>query len=796
MTDSSAAEVPGTTAPKPSLLGQRVRRREDPRLLRGLATYTDDLPAQGDLHAVFVRSDFAAGRVTRIATEAARDLPGVRDVVTMDALRGRIGSMPPSRTPPGMRRDPAPLLADGAVRYVGHPIAIVLADDRYRARDGAAAVEVDIEPRPAVTDPDAALAPGAPRVYDALPDNVCQRLEVGDADIDRIFAGAHGTLELRLEHPRVAPAALEPRAVVAGWDAGREKLTLWSSTQVPHVLKQEVAACLGIPEFRVRAVAPEVGGGFGSKTSVYPEECLLGWLARHWRRRVRWTETRGENLLCTTHGRGQTATAEVAYDRDGRVLGLRGHLLQEVGAFPGGNMGLLPGLYVASTTGCYAIAAAHWTYTGVYTNTMAVDAYRGVGRVEPTYVIERALDAVAARLGLDPAEVRRRNFIPADAFPYTTPGRLQYDSGDYGATLDRALERFGYAPARSAQADARTAGRLVGIGIAASTEVCSFGPSAGGDPEGTSGYWESAAVRVEPSGNVTVLTGLSPHGQGTETVFVQMVADRLGVDPESVTVVSGDTDAVPHGVGTHGSRGATVGGTALHMALSKIVAKAGRIAAHHLDVTADRIAFEAGVFRVAGAERTLGFREVARAAHVWSVPIPGEEPGLEALAVFEPGGMTFPNSVHVCQVEVDPDTGAIELQRYLAVDDCGVQLNPMLVDGQRLGGIVQGLGQVLGEVLRYDANGQPQGASLMQYAMPRASWFPRIELESTCTRTDVNPLGAKGVGEAGTITAPACLVNAVLDALAPRGVTHLDMPLTPERVWRALRGAGDAEGTQ
>jgi len=787
MTDPTTGS--GSATPKPSLLGQRIRRREDPRLMRGLASYTDDLALTGARHAAFVRSGYAAGRVTRIAGEEALALPGVREVVTIDALRGHVGSMPPSRTPPGMQRVAAPLLADREVRYVGHPIAVVLGDDLYRARDGAAAVEVEIEPHPAVTDPAAALAPDAPRVYDELPDNVCQTIEVGGAEADRLFAQAHGVVELRLEHPRVAPAALEPRAVAAAWDEGHQKLTLWSSTQVPHVVKQEVAACLGIPELRVRVVAPEVGGGFGSKTSVYPEECLLAWLAQTRGHPVRWAETRGENLLCTTHGRGQTAEVAVAYDRDGRLLAIRGTLIQDVGAFPGGNMGLLPGLYLASSTGCYAIPAARWKYTGVYTHTMAVDAYRGVGRVEPTYVIERAVDAVAAHLGLDPAEVRRRNFIPRNAFPYTTPGHLQYDSGDYTATLDRALEDFDYDAARAAQREARAAGRLVGIGLAASTEVCSFGPSVGGDPGGTSGYWESAAVRVEPSGNVTVLTGLSPHGQGTETVLAQMVADRLGIDFDSVAVVSGDTDAVPHGVGTHGSRGATVGGTALYMALGKIVEKAGRIAAHHLDVTADKIAFEDGVFRVPGAERMLGFRDVARAAHVWSIPVPGEEPGLEALAVFEPEGMTFPNSVHLCQVEVDPETGEIDLQRYLAVDDCGVQLNPMLVDGQRLGGIVQGLGQVFGEELRYDDDGQPGNASFMHYPMPRASWFPRIELASTCTPTHVNPLGAKGVGEAGTITAPACLVNAALDALRPTGVTHLDMPLTRERVWRAMRGA-------
>ena len=781
-------------AVRPVQVGQRIKRREDPRLIRGLATYTDDLRLPGMLHAAFVRSEYAAGRIARVEVSGALALPGVVAAFSYDDLRGEVGRTPiMALLPPDVMQDVEhPLLADGAVRYVGQPIAVVIALDRYTARDAAARVAVDIEPRDAVVDVERALEPDAPRVYEELADNVCARVPAEPApDLDALFAEADHRLELRLVNQRVAPVPMEGRAVLAHWDEGSGKLNVWTSTQVPHAAKQEIAACLGIPDIRVRVVAPEVGGGFGCKIPVYGEECLLPWISRRLCRPVKWAETRTENLMATTHGRGHVEYLEAAFRSDGRVLALRGRTLAEVGAYPsyfGAAIGTFTQLMAP---GCYQIRAVEWELVCVYTNTMATDAYRGAGRPEAAYAVERVMDAVAAELGLDPVEVRRRNLIPMDAFPYTTATGAVYDSGDYAAALDRALERFDYAAERAAQASARADGRLVGIGVATFTEICGLGPSQNEtpSPKALAGTWESATVRVEPSGNVTILSGASPHGQGGETAYAQLAADALGIEIEAVEVLHGDTDVVQHGVGTFGSRGLVVGGSAVHLALERVVAKAGRIAAHLLDSVAEQVEFEGGEFRVRGTERTLPFRDVAKAAHLWNVPIPGEEPGLEAVAFFEPTATTFPFGAHICRVEVDRETGQVALERYVAVDDAGVIVNPLLAEGQRLGGIVQGLGQALCEQLVYDPSGQLQTATLMDYAMPRAAMFPRIELDSTCTPTDVNPLGAKGIGELGTIGSAPCVVSAVLDALAPLGVRHLDMPLVPERVWRAIRDA-------
>jgi carbon-monoxide dehydrogenase large subunit len=554
-------------------------------------------------------------------------------------------------------------------------------------------------------------------------------------------------------------------------------------------VKQQIAICLGLPEIRIRVVAPEVGGGFGCKIPAYPEECLLPFLSRRLRRPLKWAETRTENLMNTTHGRGHVEFIEAAYDREGRVLALRGKSIVEVGAYAS-----MLGAAIATFThllacGPYGVQAVSWEIVDVYTNTMATEAYRGAGRPEAAYIIERVMDEVALRTGpgADRVEGRRRNLLPRDAFPHTTPTGAVYDSGNYAATLDKALARFDYAAACRARDAARAAGRLVGIGVATFTEICGLGPSTGASALSRHGTWESAEVRVEPTGNVTVMTGVSPHGQGQETAFAQLVADAFGIGLDDVTVVHGDTDQVTHGVGTFGSRGLVVGGTALRMATDKILVKAQRIAAHLLKLPEAQVRFEDGAFR--GGEIALGFRDVAMAAHLWNDPVPGEEPGLEAVARFEPPGTTFPFGVHFCRVEVDRETGQLEIQRFVSVDDVGNVINPMLADGQRLGGIVQGLGQALCEEVRYDESGQLLTATLMDYAMPRAAMFPRIELDSTCTPTPLNPLGAKGIGELGTIGSTPCLVSAALDALRPLGVTHLDMPLTPQRVWRAIREA-------
>jgi carbon-monoxide dehydrogenase large subunit len=775
---------------RPISVGERIKRREDPRLIRGLASYTDDIKLHGMLHVAFVRSDYAAGTIERIDLSRARARKGVVAAYTFDDLRGKVGRTPCVARPEPARDVEHPLLADGFVRFVGQPLAVVVAQDRYVARDAALDVAVDIAPATPVVDLRAALDPARGKVYADHADNVALAVPAANAaEVEKLFKEADGVVKLVLLNQKVAPVSMEPRAVLAHWDEGPQKLTVWTSTQVPHLVKQQLAQCLGISEVRIRVVAPEVGGGFGCKIPVYPEECLLPWISRQLRRPIKWAETRTENLMNTTHGRAHVHEIEAAYKKDGELLALRGRVLSDVGAYPSFFGPAIATFTPLMMPGCYRLKGLSVEVVALYTNTMATDAYRGAGRPEAAYTVERVMDEIAAKTGLDPADVRRRNFIPKSAFPFTTASGAVYDSGDYEASLDKALARFDYTGAKERRAKARAEGRLVGIGVATFTEICGLGPSTGASPIQRTGSWESGMVRVEPTGNVIIATGASPHGQGQETAFAQMAADAFGIDLADVEVLHGDTDVVTHGVGTFGSRGLVVGGTAVQMALDKVQAKAARIAAHLLDAKADQVSFDGEAFRVANSDRKLGFREVAQAAHLWNVPIPGEEPGLEAVARFEPTGTTFPFGAHLCEVEVDADTGEIAIRRYVAVDDAGKIVNPLLAEGQRLGGIVQGLGQALCEEVRYDESGQLLTATLMDYAMPKAPMFPRIELDSTCTPTQLNPLGAKGIGELGTIGATPCLVSAVLDALRPRGVTRIDMPLTPERVWRALQEA-------
>ena len=775
---------------RPVSVGERIKRREDPRLIRGLATYTDDLKLHGMLHVAFVRSDYAAGKIQKIDLSKALARKGVVAAYTFDDLRGKVGRTPNVARPEPGRDAEHPLLADGLVRYVGQPVAVVVAEDRYIARDAALDVEVDIAPSRAVVDLKSALDPTKGKVYADHADNVALAVPAANAaEVDKLFKEADGVVKLELVNQKVAPVSMEGRAVLASWDEGPQKLTVWTSTQVPHLVKQQLAQCLGLSEVRIRVIAPEVGGGFGCKIPVYPEECLLPWISRALRRPVKWAETRTENLMNTTHGRGHIHEIEAAYKKDGQLVALRGRVLSDVGAYPSFFGPAIATFTPLMMPGCYTLKGLSVEVVCLYTNTMATDAYRGAGRPEAAYTVERVMDEIAVATKLDPAEVRRRNFIPKSAFPFTTAAGAVYDSGDYGPTLDKALAKFDYKGALARRDKARAEGKLVGIGVATFTEICGLGPSTGASPIQRTGSWESGQVRIEPTGNVVVMTGASPHGQGQETAFAQMASDAFGVDLGDVEVLHGDTDVVQHGVGTFGSRGLVVGGTAVHMAIEKVKAKAARIAAHLLDAKVEQVSFDGEAFRVANSDRKLTFRQVAEAAHLWSVPIPGEEPGLEAVARFEPTGTTFPFGSHLCEVEVDADTGEVRIVRYVAVDDAGKIVNPLLAEGQRLGGIVQGLGQALCEEVRYDESGQLLTATLMDYAMPKAPMFPRIELDSTCTPTHLNPLGAKGIGELGTIGSTPCLVSAVLDALRPRGVTHIDMPLTPERVWRALSGA-------
>lgn len=775
---------------RPVSVGERIKRREDPRLIRGLASYTDDFKLSRGLHVAFVRSDYAAGRIERLDTSKAKARKGVIAVYTYDDLRGKVGRTPCVARPEPGRDAEHPLLADGHVRWVGQPIAVVVAEDRYVARDGALDVAVEISPRPAVVDPKRALEPGAPRVYEDHEDNIALHIpRSNNPEVEKAFAEADGVVKLELVNQRLAPVSMEPRAVLAHWDEGPQKLTVWTSTQVPHLAKQAIAQCLGLMETRIRVIAPEVGGGFGCKIPVYAEECLLPWISKQLRRPVKWAETRTENLMNTTHGRAHIHEIEGAYRKDGTLLALRGRVISDCGAYPSFFGASIATFTPLMMPGCYKLRGVDVEVVVVYTNTMATDAYRGAGRPEAAYTVERVIDEVAVATGLDPVEVRRRNFIPKSAFPFQTATGAVYDSGDYEVALDKALAKFDYKGSVARRDARRREGKLAGIGVATFTEICGLGPSVGASPIQRTGSWEAGMVRVEPTGNVIIATGASPHGQGQETAFAQMAADAFGIDVNDVEVLHGDTDMVTHGVGTFGSRGLVVGGTAVHMALEKVKAKAQRIAAHLLDAKPEQVEFDGEAFRVAGAERRMTFREVAQAAHLWSVAVPGEEPGLEAVARFEPTGTTFPFGAHFCEVEVDPDTGEVQLTRYVAVDDAGRIVNPLLADGQRLGGIVQGLGQAMCEEVRYDENGQLLTATLMDYAMPKAHMFPRIELDTTCTPTHLNPLGAKGIGELGTIGSTPCLVSAVLDALRPRGVKHIDMPLRAERVWRALSEA-------
>ena len=768
------------------LVGERVPRVEDRRLITGRSQYVDDIVRPRMVYAVIVRSIYAHARVKGINVEAARRAPGVLAVFTGEDVRGAIGSVPVASHLPDLKIPEHPVLALGKVRYVGEPIAVVVAEDRYLARDAADLIEVEYEPLEAVVDPERAIEEGAPIVHEEFGTNVAFVWRLSGGDMERAFREADVIVSQRMVNQRIIPVAMEPRGVVAEYLPGEGQLTVWTSTQIPHLLRTQLAAMLGLAENRVRVIAPEVGGGFGSKLNVYAEEALVGYLAMRLGRPVKWIETRRENFLTTIHGRGQIAEVEAAVKRDGTVLGMRYKITLDVGAYlqfftPG--VATLTGLMA---TGPYKIPHVGFEVTGVFTNKMATDAYRGAGRPEATYMLERMMDRIAGELGLDPAEVRMRNFPQPEEFPFPTATGLAYDSGNYPHALRRALEMVGYEQLRQEQHVLRQQGRYLGIGISTYVEICAIGPSAALP----FGGWESATVRVEPTGKVTVLTGASPHGQGQETSFAQIVADELGVELSDVRVVHGDTAIVQYGIGTFGSRATAVGGTAVYGALQKVKEKAMRLAAHLLgEENVANVAFEEGQFFLKDRpERRLAFSEVAQAAYLAKSLPPGMEPGLEASYFFEPSNFTFPFGAHVAVVEVDPETGEVQFRRYVAVDDCGRVINPLLVDGQVHGGIVQALGQALLEEAVYDETGQLVTGELTDYAIPKATDVPWLETDRTETPSPVNPLGVKGVGEAGTIAATPAIVNAVVDAVAPFGVRHLDMPLRPEKIWRAIRG--------
>ena len=765
-------------------IGKPMKRKEDPRLIQGLGHYVDDLQLAGMHYVGIIRSPYAHARIRSVDTGKARTAPGVAAVFTGEDLRGAIGPVPCAAQIPDMKMALRPVLALEKVRFVGEPVAAVVAADRYAARDAVDLVEVDYEPLTPVVNPEKALAKGAPLLYEEFKDNVAYRWELEGGDLKKAFKQADKVIRQRLLNQRLIPMAMEPRGVVADYKRGEKQLTVWSSTQTPHLLRTQLAAMLGVPEHSVRVITPEVGGGFGSKLNVYAEEALAGYLAMKLGKPMKWIESRRENFLATIHGRDQIDDVEVGVKRDGTVLGLRCKVIADLGAYYQLLTPLIPTLTGLMISGCYKIPAVRVEITGVFTNKMATDAYRGAGRPEATYIIERLMDLVAAELKKDPAEVRRKNFPQAKEFPFATPTGLSYDSGGYDKCLDLALKKANYKKLRQEQAKLRKQGRYLGIGLSTYVEICGVGPSSAMPVGG----WESATVRVEPTGKVNILTGSSPHGQGQETSFAQVGAEVLGLDPDDVQVTHGDTAIVPYGIGTFGSRATAVGGTAVYKSLLKLREKLAQIAGHVLGEDPQKLIFrEHKIFSKSAAKKSVSFAEAVGAAYVAKTLPPGMEPGLEATTFFEPSNFTYPFGAHVCVVEVDAETGDVKLQKYVAVDDCGKVLNPLLVDGQIHGGIVQAAGQALLEEAVYDEQGQLITGELMDYAIPRAADIPWIETDRTVSPSPVNPLGVKGVGEAGTIGATPALINAVVDALAPFGVRHVDLPVKRERVWHLMR---------
>jgi carbon-monoxide dehydrogenase large subunit len=787
-----------------SLIGARVKRKEDPRLITGAGTYVGDLKLPGMHYVAFVRSPYPHARIRSIDTAAARRRPGVLAVVTGQDLPPLCEPMPTSTAgeggPAGSGRNKSHThyaLSIDRVRHVGEAVAAVIATTPAIAADGAADVVVDWEPLPAVADPLAALEAGAPRLFDDMPNNIQHTWRRKTGDVEAAFAGAARVVRQRMINQRLAGIPMEGRAVVAAPDPATGGVTLWSSVQGPHLVRRDLAKTLRLPENMVRVIAPDVGGGFGVKIATYPEDVLLAALARRYQMPLKWVETRLEHMAATNHGRAQVADLEAAVQADGTVTALRMRVVADLGAYPLAPD--VPELTGAMAIGVYRIPAVDIEITCVFTNTTPVGAYRGAGRPEAAYYIERLMDLIAAELGMDPADVRRKNFIPPDAFPYTTPTGQVYDSGEYDRALTKALEIANYQALREEQrqrlgdqqtgrqgdghamshglAVSRSTG-LLGIGISCYVEMCGFGP------------YESALVRVDPTGTVTVLTGISPHGQGTGTTFAQIVADQLGADYDQIIVRHGDTATTPIGMGTMGSRSLAIGGSALVRAVERVRAKAQRIAAHMLEAAPEDIVLEAGRYQVKGVpERSLTLAQIADRAY--SDDLPDDlDPGLEASAFFRPSELIYPFGAHVAVVEVDPETGIVRVRDYFTVDDCGPRISPLLVTGQVHGGLAQGIAQALMEEVVYDANGQLLSGSLMDYALPRAHDLPSFVTDQTETPTPLNPLGAKGIGEAATIGSTPAIANAVIDALKPFGVRHLDIPLRPERVWRAIHGGG------
>jgi carbon-monoxide dehydrogenase large subunit len=764
-------------------VGRAMKRVEDPRLLKGAGTYVDDLRLPGMLHAMILRSPHAHARIRGIDTAAAKALPGVIAVFTGADVNDACGAVPCAAAIPDLKSPKHTVLAGDRVYFVGHAVAVVVATDPYVARDAVEAIDVDYDPLPVVADPEKAAASTSPLTHPDLGTNVAFIHAIAGGDVEEAFRKADRIIKHRLRHQRLTPMPLEPRGVVASYHRGEGTLTLWSSSQIPHLVRTLLPNMIGVAENKLRIVAPEVGGGFGAKLNVYAEEALCAHLAMRLDAPVKWIESRRENAASTIHGRDQIGEYEVAVKNDGTILGIKSRTIADLGAYNQLLTPMVPTLTGLVLTGCYRIPAVKIEIVGVYTNKMSTDAYRGAGRPEATYLIERLMDVVAREVGVDRVELRMKHFPAPTEFPFSTASGLSYDSGNYQGALAKAKELAGWDQLMKQRAEARAAGRLFGVGVSTYVEICAMGPS----KAMPAGGWEWGCVRMEISGKVTVITGVSPHGQGQETAFAQIAADRLGVAIDDIVVLHGDTNVAHYGRDTYGSRGTAVGGTAIALCIDKIIAKAKTLAAHLFETTEDYVTFEKGVFRAPGiSTREIPWSELTVEAYVAKNLPAGVEPGLEASTFFEPENFTFPFGTHICVVEVDQDTGQVAIKKYVAVDDCGVQVNPLLVEGQLQGGIAHSIGQALFEQTVYDADGQLLTGEFMDYAIPRASDIPEYVLGSTVTPTPVNPLGVKGAGEAGTIGATPAIANAVLDALEPLGITHLDLPLTPERVWRAI----------
>ena len=777
------------------IFGSGIRRREDPRLITGRATYTDDITLPDTAHAAILRSPHAHAHIKRIDTSKASASDGVVAVYTGADTDGVLQPIPCAWLIPDsdLKAVAHPAIAKDVVRYQGDAVAVVVAEDRYQAEDALQLIDVEYEPLAAVLDPQKAMEDGAPQLHDDAPNNQAFHWVVDGGDTEAAFNDAEVVVKERIVHQRLIPNAIEPHSALAQFVKATGELTLWSTSQNPHIARFLSSVVTGLGEHKIRVIAPEVGGGFGSKIAYYADEAITSFCSMQLDRAVKWTATRSEGYQATIHGRDHVQEVELAANRDGKITGLRAKVWAGMGAYLStaapGVPTILHGLMYS---GAYDIANIHGDVYGVFNNATPVDAYRGAGRPEATFITERLVDLLADELDMDPVELRRKNLIPAFEDGHDVATGLTYDSGDYEKTLDLALEKAGYSALRDEQASLREQRRYLGIGVTTYAELCGLGPSQVAGAVGfQGGLWESATIRFHPTGKVNIYTGAAPHGQGEETTFAQIVAAELGLDVDDIELIHGDTDNTPMGWGTYGSRTTAVAGAAVAVASRKIKDKAKVIAAHLLEAAVEDIDYEDGKFFVKGSpDQVKTIQDIALMANVaWDMP-EGVEPGLEATTFYDPPNFTYPFGTHIAVVEVDADTGHIEVRRYVAADDCGVQINPTIVEGQVVGGVVQGIGPVIWEGAVYDEDGQLLTGSMLDYALPRADLLPEIETYSTVTPSPHHPLGIKGVGETGTIASTVTVYNAVMDALKPFNVGKIDMPLTPEKVWRAIHENG------